>query len=288
MQLVDAPLLGIVPCFASTSTIFRRQLLAAHSSPTQQEAFRSIRTAVYHHCSREKVNLLQVTSALPNEGKSTIASNLAASMAQCGDRVLLVDADFRKPLKHKLYKAAPDNGGLAALLTDDQTTHQVIISSSVYAGLDILPCKPNTHNPAELLSGKHFSELLSDFSNCYDRIIVDSPSVLPLADAQIIAAACHMTILVVHQRICDHLGLLRAADILANLNIRTLGFVLNCAPPAWTYQYKKLQHYAKRTEFPSGFQLGCQQADSTNGQMNFKAGSHLDPDEGAFGGTVAT
>src|SRR5688572_16927290 len=132
-----------------------------------------------------------VTSPSSAEGKSSTAMNLAVSFCQAGKRVLVVDADMRRPRLHLVFNPplSQDTGGLAALLTDSGDPNDAILRAPNDApeSLWLLPCGRVPENPAELLDGKGLQKLAVDLRERFDVVVIDSPPILPVADALILA-----------------------------------------------------------------------------------------------------
>jgi capsular exopolysaccharide synthesis family protein len=169
-----------------------------------------------------------VTSPSPGDGKSTVASNLAIAMAQAGQRVLLVDADLRKPTQHKIFEVNPERG-LGSVLADRRPVEEAIIPS-VVDSLDFLPCGPCPSNPVELLNNGFFAELLDHLKDRYDKIVIDSPPVMPVADARVIAAMADATILVLRAEHSTRRLSIAARNELWRVRAPRLGLVVNRVP----------------------------------------------------------
>jgi len=159
------------------------------------EAFRSLRASVLLSTPDKPPNSLLVTSAQPAEGKTTVASNVAISLAQLGHRVLLVDADLRSPSQHKLFGTG-GGPGLVGYLTGQQDWRSVVIPSGS-RGLDVMVCGPVPPNPCELLSSHKMRALIRSASAEYGFIILDSSPMLALADSRILAPLVDGVLLVV-------------------------------------------------------------------------------------------
>jgi len=158
------------------------------------EACRMIRTAIHFGSAKDRRRTLLITSAASGEGKSTLASNLAITVAQAGKRVLLIDSDLRLPTQHKIFGVDNDRG-LSTLLQGQITLDEAIESTEI-DGLELLPSGPQVHNPAEMLNSPVFTELLDTLFDRYDQIILDSAPVVGIVDSRIVAAACDVSILV--------------------------------------------------------------------------------------------
>ncbi len=185
------PVLGVIPMLKKTSPqdAWRDQRSAF------SEAYRSVRTALQFSTANGAPKTLLVTSATPSEGKSTTALTLARNFAQMGTRVLLIDADLRNPTLHRTLGV--ENGkGLSNLLAGAARPNDVIMTTSD-KGLMIMTSGPLPPNPAELLAGTKMLSLLTVAGLKFDKIIIDGPPVLGLADAPILANVARGTLLVV-------------------------------------------------------------------------------------------
>src|SRR5439155_21513343 len=114
------------------------------------------------------------------DGKSTTASNLAIAFAQAGQRTLLIDCDLREPVQHLIFESQPQLG-LSSVLTGEARLREAVRSTRV-AGLYLLPCGPVPANPSELLASKRFSDVMPALIGAFDRIIIDSPPLMSVAD----------------------------------------------------------------------------------------------------------
>jgi succinoglycan biosynthesis transport protein ExoP len=159
------------------------------------EAFHGLRTSVLLSTAKHPPKSLLVTSAQGGEGKTTVAANLAVSLAQLGERVLLIDADLRRPSLHNFFG---DKGstGLVNFLTGDADWRTLIFHGAP-AGLDLLFCGPVPPNPADLLSSEYMPALIREASKEYKFVVVDSPPLLNLADSRILSTLVDGVILVV-------------------------------------------------------------------------------------------
>ena len=193
---MGVPLLGTLPARPDlTSPTLLGQQAVLQPESDLAEACRTIRTAIYFGAPKDRCRTMLITSPTSGDGKSTLASNLAITMAQSGKRVLLLDADLRLPSQHATFHVS-NQSGLTELLTGEATLEQAVRSTAI-DGLELLPAGPKPHNPAEILNSSMFTELLEALSDRYDQVIIDSPPVMGVADARIIAASCDVTVLVV-------------------------------------------------------------------------------------------
>jgi capsular exopolysaccharide synthesis family protein len=149
-------------------------------------------------------------------------------MAQAGQRVLLIDADLRKPTQHEIFELDPQLG-LGTLLAERRPLEEVIIPA-VLDSLDFLPCGPCPANPVELLNNGYFAELVERLKGRYDKVIIDSPPVMPVADARIIAALADATILVLRAESSTRRLSIAARNELWRVRAQRLGLVVNRVP----------------------------------------------------------
>src|SRR6267143_1319413 len=189
------------------------------------EAFRSLRTSVLLSTPDRPPSSLLVTSTQPADGKTTVACNLAISLAQLGHRVLLVDADLRSPSLHKLFGIS-GSLGMVSYLTGQQDWRAVVRPSGS-DGLDVLVCGPMPPNPCELLSSQRMGALIRSANAEYGFIIVDSSPMLALADGRILAPLVDGVLLVVKTGTTPREQLLHAQSGIRSVGGNLIGVVLN-------------------------------------------------------------
>ncbi|MFP6667271.1 MAG: polysaccharide biosynthesis tyrosine autokinase [Pirellulales bacterium] len=191
------------------------------------EAFRTLRTTLAF--SPHETERLVVSSSEPGDGKTTVIANLAVSFAQVGKKVLLIDADMRRPGLSKLLTLKGENG-LAETLTAEREVAQLadqFLYETDVDGLDVIPCGLRRANPAELLASSRFSDLLAWAEANYDQILIDSPPVLVATDAQIIGRQVDGAVLVVDVEKNHRRLVVRGVESFSSLGINLLGIVAN-------------------------------------------------------------
>jgi succinoglycan biosynthesis transport protein ExoP len=231
------PALGVVPSMPRREgPAIRGKKAYLDSKSVWAETYRMMRTAVLFSDSKAKSRTILVTSPEAADGKTTVVSNLAIAMAQAGQKTLVLEADFRKPMQNKIFGVNHNNKGLSSVLTGADELEEVIKSTCV-SGLDILTCGPDVSNPSETLHSENFAKVLKLLAKQYDRIIVDSPPVLPVTDAQILASICQVTILVLRAEKSTRKASQQAHDALVRVGARVLGVVVNDVPKNGRYGY---------------------------------------------------
>lgn len=199
------------------------------SSPKSpiSEKYRTLRTNIKFAAAGKKLQSLVVTSSGPSEGKSTTSSNLASVFAQADMRVVLVDADMRKPMLAKTFQLNNETG-LSVFLSDDSVQLQNIIQSSGFvSGLDIITSGPIAPNPSELLQNERMDELIDYLSSYYDLIIFDMPPLLAVTDAQVVSTKVDGTLLVVREEQSTKQSVKRSVELLRQVGANLLGVVYN-------------------------------------------------------------
>ncbi len=222
------PVLGIVPLTRQKRGDSRPVALVGHEDPRSifAESYRSLRTALEFSTSRGVPRMLTVTSAMGNEGKSTTTISLAIQFAQAGKKVLLIDADLRKPTLHRTL-GLDNNKGLTNLLTGDQERPAAIAQPTHIPNLFVITSGPLPPNPAELLSGSKMLGLLVLAAEKFDQILVDSPPVIGLADALILGNLCDGTLLTVAMGSTPRAYVQAACKRLRGARVHLLGMLLN-------------------------------------------------------------
>lgn len=218
---LNVPFLGMVPSIDVKSGA----LLHDGVPPNFAEAIRGVRTNVLFSSAEEGVRVVVVTSAGPGEGKSLFSSNLAVSLAQAGQRVLHVDADMRRPRVHAIFDLAQEPG-LSNLLVGDCKPSEAIRKTTVQ-NLCVLPAGLIPPNPAELLGSKRCEDFFATLGQNFDWVILDSPPVLAVADASILANTATGVVFVVGADQTSRQAARAALEQLAAVQAHVIGAVLN-------------------------------------------------------------
>ena len=190
------------------------------------EQYRTIRTNIQFSILDKEVKALLCTSATSGDGKSTTVSNLAVTLAQQGQKVLLVDADLRKPTLHQIMEVS-NRQGLTSLITQQATLEEVIVTKETVKGLYVLPSGPIPPNPSEMLASNAMEKLVQSFLKAYDVILFDTPPILAVADALVLATHCDGAILVTRSNQTEKRDLVRAKEHLDRANVYLFGAILN-------------------------------------------------------------
>jgi capsular exopolysaccharide synthesis family protein len=225
------PILGHIPAMELQSLkkiveAVDSSIIALHHSRGRiAEAFRSVRTCLFFSSRETELKVIQVTSPVPGDGKSTLSANLAVTMAQSGRRVLLLDADFRRPRQQKLF-GIDAKIGMAQVLEGKAELEDATYVSCV-ANLSILPGGQHPSNPAELLSSSRFAELIEILREKYDIIVIDTPPVLAVSDPSVVAAIADGVVVTMRLRRNVRPLASRTFALLESVSANVLGVVVN-------------------------------------------------------------
>jgi succinoglycan biosynthesis transport protein ExoP len=245
------PFLGLVPLVNAREVVGSPLVQADIASeragipPGFGEAFRKLRTNVRLSIPDERTQPLLITSAGMGEGKTVVASNLATTLALSNQRVLLIDADLRRPRLHRVFEL-PQEPGLSNLLVGEVVASQVIQKTNI-PGLLVLTSGTVPPNPSELLESKRFKDFLAQLGQHFDWVLIDSPPVLPVTDAMVLSQIVAGVVLVVSADATPLQAARTAVDQLDVARARILGAVLNRVDlEKRAYYYA--QHYREEDE----------------------------------------
>jgi succinoglycan biosynthesis transport protein ExoP len=206
------------------------------------EAFRALRTSLLLSQADHPPQVILVTSALPREGKTTAAVNLAVTLAQLGDRTLLIDSDLRKPgIRRALDITTGKDAGLSSYLAGVSTLDEVTIPHPSIQNLVAMTTGPIPPSPADLLSSHRMREAITELRHRFKFIVIDSPPVMAATDAVLISALTDGVLLVVRSGETPKEAFTRTRDLLAAVKCRLLGVVLNAvdsSAPDYYYSYR--------------------------------------------------
>ena len=256
--LARLPSLAVVPQFANANGRLngaltgsngshdaekRIELVAQHLPKSQMsEAFRALRTSILLSQADHPPQVILVTSALPREGKTTAAANLAVTLAQLGDKTVLVDADLRKPGVGRLLNLTGGKyAGLSSYLAGVSSLELVTVPHPAIPNLAAIPTGPLPPNPADLLSSHKLSEAIAELRTKYKFIVIDSPPVMAATDAVILSVQTDGVLLVVRSGETPKEAFTRTRDLLTSVKCRLLGVVLNAvdsSAPDYYYSYR--------------------------------------------------
>ncbi|MFP5105560.1 CpsD/CapB family tyrosine-protein kinase [Neobacillus sp. C211] len=203
----------------------RNLITTIDSKSPISEQYRTIRTNIQYSSIDQELKTILVTSSGPGEGKSTTTANLAVAFAQLGLKVLLVDADLRKPTVHHTFGVS-NLYGFTSLLTR-QISIEKAVTDTNEKNLFIITSGPIPPNPSELLSSKNMTQFIQEARADFDYIFFDTPPLLAVTDAQVIANQCDGSILVVSSGKTGVEPAKRAKELLVNAQGKLLGVVLN-------------------------------------------------------------
>jgi capsular exopolysaccharide synthesis family protein len=202
------------------------------------EAYRHLRTSILLSTAGRPPRSLLITSSVPSEGKTTTAVNTAISLAQTGARVLIIDADMRRPRLHNIFGLHNGNG-LSSLLSREASPDEIMaaVDRDETSGLHILTAGPVPPNPAELIGSDQMLKLLSAVTSEFTHVVIDSPPVAAFTDGVLIAAMVDGVLLVVHSGKTSRKVVARARRLLLDVGARIIGVVLNKVAAAGSNSY---------------------------------------------------
>jgi capsular exopolysaccharide synthesis family protein len=221
------PYLGLVPAVASKDMPGETPLLSNEVPPGFSEAMRAIRTAVVFSSAEEGARSIVITSTGPGEGKTVVSSNLGISLAQAGQRTILIDADMRRPRVHEVFGMAQEPG-LSNVLVGTSDVDSILTTSST-PNLFVLGAGHLPPNPAELLGSKRYQALLADLRKRFDWVIIDAPPVMAVTDAAVVANGATGVVFVVGSEMTSRRNALAAIERLTAAKAHFIGGILNRA-----------------------------------------------------------
>jgi capsular exopolysaccharide synthesis family protein len=219
----DIPVIGTIPLFQNGDETIVESILA-DSSPAVSEGFKSLRTSLFLSSANKIPESLVITSTSPGEGKSSVSTCLATTVARAGKKVLLIDADMRRPVQHTNFKIE-NKIGLSSFLAG-QATKDFIHHTSV-KDLSIITAGPIPPNPSELLSSEKMKNLITKLSDVYDMIIVDSPPILNVSDALLLSKNVRGVVIVSWAGSTTYDMVRKGLKLINEISAPLIGMVLN-------------------------------------------------------------
>lgn len=199
------------------------------------EQFSTLRTNIRFSFAGSEIKTIAVTSCLPGEGKSTIISNLAVTMAKAGKSVVIVDCDLKKPSLHKKFLLS-NSQGLTNILVEDRLIEEVICNTSVQ-DVYVIPSGPIPPNSSELLGSKNIKDVLRQLSENFDMVLIDTPPVLYISDALVMSSLAQGTIIISAYGKSDKNQLLNVKENIEKAGGKILGVVINQIPRQYDKSY---------------------------------------------------
>lgn len=230
-DITDLPTLGKIP----TAGRGQRRVVSFNTNSPQDEAFRRLRTNILTLDDDLPLRTLVVTSAEPREGKSTIVCSLASALAQSGRKVVAVDADLRLPTLHRVFGLS-NQVGLSDVLKQEVPLEKALQATDIPA-VQVLTSGPLPPNPAELLGAPRTAELIEQLAQRFDMVLLDTPALLAVTDAAVLAPAVDGVILVVRRAQTRQEAVRAARRQLANVKAKVVGIVINRAEHDGDYHY---------------------------------------------------
>jgi len=231
-----------------------------HPKAPITEAFRTLRTNIEFSSLDKQIKSLVVTSSVPGEGKSTIASNLAVAMAQAGKRVILVDADLRRPSVGRIFGLKTATGFTTVLLARENRAGAIdrALQATMVPNLLVMTSGPHPPNPAELLASQSATEVLRELEARSDLVILDTPPMGPLTDAVVLSARVGGTIVVARAASTRRTVVGNSVNTLRKVGGNVLGTVLNMVDLkgigsySYYYYYSSEYYYGREETAPTG------------------------------------
>jgi len=230
------PFMGKIPAATRREAGVLEKIVYTNPLSKISEAFRVLKTSVlYTTRNNNTPKSLLVTSTQPLEGKTTISCNLALTMVQSGSKVILVDADLRRPSLHRIFMANTKNGkGLSTYLNGASDVENIVYHTEI-EGLDVIPAGPIMPNPADLIDSKPMKKLLDRLAKDYDNVILDGIPVMELADTRLLSRQVDGVLLVASVGIAHRDGFRNSLEELRKVGAKVIGVVINRIDIARTY-----------------------------------------------------
>lgn len=223
----------------------RKTLLDGNIAFQVTEAYKNLRTNLTFALSTKSNRIFAVSSSLASEGKSTVAANIAITLAQTDSKVLLMDCDLRKPVQHKIFKIKNNTKGLSTLMGGIHSFKEVV-NEKVIPNLDVVTCGPIPPNPSEMLASDNMKVLLEELGRYYDYVILDTPPINIVTDALTLASNIAGILLIAKQGQSTYDALGEAIESIKLANGSLLGVVVSNVQVTggkYNYRYKYKYKY---------------------------------------------
>lgn len=242
-RYVGLPFLGFIPHIPSSETKDNELVADAKPGSAIAESFRTLRTSVLFSRGDRRVETILITSAGPGEGKTTVASNLAATLAKQKGPVLLIDADLRRPRVHKALGLTNDRGLTNYLIGDAKLDD--LLQETTVEGLLTMTSGPIPPNPAELLHGERMVALIEEAKGRFDRIVIDSPPLIAVTDARVLSRIVDGLYLVISMGKTSRRLIQRSIESITSIDCEVHGSILNnLTMPTGRYGYYYYRDYS--------------------------------------------
>ncbi|MEL6500326.1 MAG: polysaccharide biosynthesis tyrosine autokinase [Cyanobacteria bacterium J06623_1] len=219
------------------------QVVGEVSMMPLKEAYQNIQVNLNLLDTDARKKVIAVTSSVPQEGKSSVSANLAVARSQCGQRILLIDADMRRPTQHRIWEK-PNTTGLSEVLQEDILWSDAV--QNVMPNLDVLTAGSIPNNPIALLDSENFRDFLAEVSAAYDQVIFDTPPIIGIADTKIIGKVIDGFLFVVRPGVADYGSATAAKKMLDNTGQKVLGVIVNGADMKREPYHYSSSYYAQQ------------------------------------------
>jgi polysaccharide biosynthesis transport protein len=196
-EISGLPVIGIVPSLAKISSRSVEDYVVDKPHSAYSEALRTVRTAIHFSNVDNPPKTIMVTSAMPREGKTSFCLSMGRALAKGGNRILVIDADLRRPRIAEVLGLPKKGGGLSALLSGARKLEEVIQHDPIIKRLDIIPAYGKTPNAQDLLGSQQMKKMLNELAPKYDLVIIDTPPIMAVSDAAMVARAVDSTLFLV-------------------------------------------------------------------------------------------
>ncbi len=227
-EMTGFPVVGMVPSLEGVSGRSAEDYVVEKPLSSYSEALRTVRTAIHFSNVDHPPKTVMVTSAVPGEGKTTFCLSMGRSLAKAGNKILLIDADLRRPRIADVTGLGNTNssGGLAALLSGEKSFKEVVKPDPVVDGLDIIPAASKAPNAQDLLGSHQMQKILQETAQKYDLVIVDTPPILAVSDAAMAARAVDTTLFLIRWAATPRDTVVQALKQLKTFNCKVAGVVM--------------------------------------------------------------